>query len=509
MENTKQSAGEQNMTVEMFYKKADRLVLVVNWLLFLASIAIAAIYQTWVEAMVIGIPTVALVTFLVKVLPGKLLTRLTNAAAFMVFAGLHIHQAHGMIEAHFGIFTLLAFLLCYRDWKPIVTAAGVIAVHHLGLNYLQVAGYPVYVFEIHTGLYIVLLHAGFVVFETAVLVYIAKGFSKDMFQSIELYEIGSRLAVRDGMIDLGYRKENAESEFAHDFNAFMEVIGNAISKTQVSAHSLKSAVSAMNEQSDSANECAAEQQRETEQVATGINEMSASIQEVARNASAAAHAASESDEEARKGKDLMTHNIDMINRISTEIDSASNVIHELETKSDEIGLVLEVIQDIADQTNLLALNAAIEAARAGEQGRGFAVVADEVRTLASRTQESTHEIQSMIEQLQSGAKNAVTAMEHGNSQVKEGVEVSMVAGESLNKIYEDIATVHKMNTQIACAAEEQAAVVEEINSRITNISGLAVNTSESISNAAETSQTMTNLAADMEHLVKTFKTGQE
>ena len=154
----------------------------------------------------------------------------------------------------------------------------------------------------------------------------------------------------------------------------------------------------------------------------------------------------------------------------------------------------------------MALNAAIEAARAGEQGRGFAVVADEVRTLASRTQESTHEIQSMIEQLQVGSKKAVKAMEHGNEQIKEGVVQSSVAGESLNKIYKDISTVHQMNTQIACAAEEQAAVVEEINSRITNISGLADNTSASISHAAGTSQTMTNLALEMESLVKSFKT---
>ena len=196
----------------------------------------------------------------------------------------------------------------------------------------------------------------------------------------------------------------------------------------------------------------------------------------------------------------------MSNQLSGEIESATAVIHELESKSDDIGMVLEVIKDIADQTNLLALNAAIEAACAGEQGRGFAVVADEVRTLASRTQQSTHEIQSMIEQLQARSKEAVKVMEHGNSQIKEGVDQSVIAGDSLNKIYQEITKVHNMNTQIACAAVEQSAVVEEINSRITNISGLADNTSASISRTASTSHTMTNLAEELESLVTTFKT---
>ena len=217
-------------------------------------------------------------------------------------------------------------------------------------------------------------------------------------------------------------------------------------------------------------------------------------------------AAKDSDQEAQSGQKIVSSNIEMSNQLSGEIESATAVIHELESKSDDIGMVLEVIKDIADQTNLLALNAAIEAARAGEQGRGFAVVADEVRTLASRTQQSTHEIQSMIEQLQARSKEAVKVMEHGNSQIKEGVDQSVIAGDSLNKIYQEITKVHNMNTQIACAAEEQSAVVEEINSRITNISGLADNTSASISRTASTSHTMTNLAEELESLVTTFKT---
>ncbi len=506
MASEQEPAMNSELTVEAFYKKADKIALLVNWMLFVGAVCLAGWYQTWAEVLVIGVPTVLITTFLVKMLPGALLTRLTNAAAFMVFAALHIHQSHGVIEAHFGIFTLLAFLLCYRDWKPIVCAAGVIAVHHLGFNFLQVAGYPVYVFEFRTGLEIVLVHAGFVIFETSILVYIARDFHKEMLQTIDLYQIGSRLAVKDGQIDLSYRNNDVKTGFARDFNHFMHEVSNAISRTQVAATTLKGAIQQMNEQSEKAKTSAVEQQRETEQIATGINEMAASIQEVALNADSAAVAAKDSDQEAQNGKQIVSTNIEMINQISSEIESATAVIHELESKSDDIGMVLEVIKDIADQTNLLALNAAIEAARAGEQGRGFAVVADEVRTLASRTQESTHEIQSMIEQLQARSKEAVKVMEHGNTQIKEGVEQSVIAGDSLNKIYQEITNVHNMNTQIACAAEQQSAVVEEINARITNISGLADNTSASISNTANSSQTMTNLAEELESLVKTFRT---
>jgi len=166
------------------------------------------------EAIWIGLPSALLPTLLYFKLGGSLVSRLVNATSFMVFCALHIHQAHGMIEIHFGIFVLLAFLLFYRDWKPIVTAAAVIAAHHLSFNFMQAGGVGVYLFESNTGIGLVLIHAAYVIFETAILVYMSVLFNKEVLQSVELKEIGQHSSVFDGKIDLSYRKENAQIIFA-------------------------------------------------------------------------------------------------------------------------------------------------------------------------------------------------------------------------------------------------------------------------------------------------------
>ncbi|THB70290.1 MAG: methyl-accepting chemotaxis protein [Gammaproteobacteria bacterium] len=215
------------------------------------------------------------------------------------------------------------------------------------------------------------------------------------------------------------------------------------------------------------------QKAEVDKVATAMTEMSATVHEVARNATEAAEAAQRADEETSKGKMVVSQAIEAIDLLASEVNDAAQVIHRLEQDSDEIGAVLDVIRGIAEQTNLLALNAAIEAARAGEQGRGFAVVADEVRTLAQRTQQSTQEIQNMIERLQSGAQDAVKAMEQGRSRAQVGVEQAAEAGTSLETIAQAVGTISDMNTQIATAAEEQSVVAEEINLNIVSISDMA------------------------------------
>ena len=247
------------------------------------------------------------------------------------------------------------------------------------------------------------------------------------------------------------------------------------------------------------------QSQKTEQVAAAMSEMSSTVHEVARNASHAAKAANDANEQARSGTGVVKNTIQSIEQLAIEVDKAAETINKLKEDSVNIGTVLDVIRGIAEQTNLLALNAAIEAARAGEQGRGFAVVADEVRTLASRTQQSTQEIQGMIERLQGGANQAVSAMTQGRNAARNSVDQAINAGQSLEIINRYIDTIKDMNTQIANAAEGQSNTAEEINRNIVNISTISHDSARNAEQTAQASEELAHLATQLQSQVSSFR----
>jgi len=289
------------------------------------------------------------------------------------------------------------------------------------------------------------------------------------------------------------------------FNQFVEKLQHIISEVYGSTTQLAAAAEEMSAITVASTENVSKQQQETEQVATAMNEMTATVMEVSRNAEQAAESTSEADTQAQEGRQIVNDTVESINLLANEVDSAANVIQELEQNSDSIGSVLEVIRGIAEQTNLLALNAAIEAARAGEQGRGFAVVADEVRSLASRTQQSTQEIQSMIERLQSGAQRAVEVMGTSRTRAQSSVEKSQKAGDSLTVITEAMSNITAMNTQIAEASKQQSEVAEEINQNIVNISTIAEESANSTSELSQSNIALAELSSNLQSLVGQFK----
>lgn len=268
---------------------------------------------------------------------------------------------------------------------------------------------------------------------------------------------------------------------------------------------LSSAAEEMSQVASQTSNSIQQQQSETSQVATAMNEMTATVHEVAKSISNTAHAANDANNETTSGSQVVKQSIQATQQLVQQIEIASNVIHTLEQDSDSISTVLDVIQSIAEQTNLLALNAAIEAARAGEQGRGFAVVADEVRTLASRTQEATKEINQMIEKLQSGSQQAVKVMNKSQEQATSVVDQAILAGTSLTTIAGTVGRINDMSAQIASAAEEQSSVAEEINRNIVQINDLTSQTSSSAEQATIANQSLAHMADELRGMVAQFK----
>ena len=290
------------------------------------------------------------------------------------------------------------------------------------------------------------------------------------------------------------------SKLCTGFNYFLRQIHSMVILLKKSSSSIKSSSSQLLTVCTDNQHIIEQQHTQTQSVATAITEMSATIKEVAKNAQDAANAASRADKEAKYSKEIVEVTAQSILELANAVEQSSNVVNNLEAKSKSIVSVVDVIQNISEQTNLLALNAAIEAARAGEQGRGFAVVADEVRLLATRTQQSTKEIQKIIEELQIGSKEAVKVMEESHIKTNATVSKALKATESLDNIVAAIKIIHDINGQIASTTEEQAVVAQDIDQRINEIAQLSENSSKS-------SERMRDLSITLKQLDEIFQTG--
>ncbi|MEN5092627.1 methyl-accepting chemotaxis protein [Pseudomonas protegens] len=295
------------------------------------------------------------------------------------------------------------------------------------------------------------------------------------------------------------------TELARHFNGFTAKLRGVVTQLQTSAAALEQSSSELGSNATEAQERSQQQSQQMEQVAAAISQVTSGVQDVAKNAEHAAGEVREAEAQAQQGQVNIDGSLQQIEQLSGTIDQAVEVIRTLAAESTQIGTVLEVIRSIAEQTNLLALNAAIEAARAGEQGRGFAVVADEVRLLAQRTQQSTAEIQGMIERLQNHSEAAVKVIGDSSRASQLTIEQAGLAGASLNAIGQALRTLNGLNASIASATLQQAHVVEDINHNVGQAAGLSQGTALAAQHSSAASRHLKELSEQLNNLLRQFR----
>ncbi|MFK1562186.1 methyl-accepting chemotaxis protein [Pseudomonas aeruginosa] len=313
-----------------------------------------------------------------------------------------------------------------------------------------------------------------------------------------------RIAAKDLTGEIVGEGRDEPAQLMNAMRSMQASLHDTIEQIGDSATLLASAAEQLNAVTEEGNRSLSRQNDEIEMAATAVNEMSAAVEEVARNSSSTAEASSLSEQAASNGRARVEQTVRSIRQMNQEIGQTARLVEGLASQAQDIGKVLDVIRAIAEQTNLLALNAAIEAARAGEQGRGFAVVADEVRALAHRTQQSTHEIEGMIASVQAGTDTAVSAMRENDQRARQMLDEAEAADQALGEIAEHATRINERTLVIASAAEEQAHVAREVDRNLVNIRDVAVQTTQGAEQTRGASQELSRLANDLKGMIGRF-----
>lgn len=485
------------------YRKADRIMLALIWLMTLFSVGLAFWHDTLIQAIVVGGGTSLLLTALYRAIGGTRVMRCALGAGLMVMAALHINQAQGVIEAHFGIFALLAVLTFYRDWLPILVAALTIAVHHVVFHALQHQGFPVFVMEHHGGWAMVFVHAFYVVMETVALLYLAVHSQAEAVESQEMLE--KMLAVTTQFtVETAQGEGKAHMSLAKRFDHFLQQITGLIDGVSRDSHGLGQLGQELAHASGTLEKGARHQLAEIAQMTDSMQRMEHAMGNITVHVEEAVAHADVASQQILRGQESVGRAQHEITQLATRLTDTHQTVQGLAVQAEQIGSVLDVISSIANQTNLLALNAAIEAARAGEQGRGFAVVADEVRNLAQRTAVSTQEIKTIIEGLQQGSREAVEAMQDSRQGVERCVEDSQVAVQMLKAVGNDITQIDALNGRIVSTTREQTSANLEIVGRLQSVQGIAQSTAQDVEMLARSSEQLPPIAVRLDALGRRF-----
>jgi len=449
-------------------RRADRML---GWLLLghLPLIAaLAAVSGSWTAALAFGVPCVAVGTLAAWRAPGRLATRMTVATALLLISALIIHQSGGMIEMHFHIFAILAFLLMYRDWRVPVWGAVVVAAHHVVGNFGQQHGHhTVHVFQDHLGWGIVAVHAAWVVFEVTILVYMSRLLAAETLQAQALVALAARVGEGD-LTARADRGGGAVGDAVGAINDGTERLAGAMREVRGQARQVADVAQGFSAASDHVTHAAEgvaasltqvvagaqEQARTAQMLADALQQMTVGIDGVAGRAQSVAGEGRRAQGVAHDGTRVIGEAVGSLERIRETVLESAARITELHGYTERIGRITQAVAAIATQTNLLALNAAIEAARAGEHGRGFAVVAEEVRKLATQSGDSAREAAELIASVQGTTARVVESMRRGTAEVEAGSRLASGAGGALEQIMAVVETTVREVGAIDRAARE-------------------------------------------------------